>query len=186
MTSETSTPVHRLKVTLMDSKPAIWRRLIVPSACTLGQLHRILQVAFGWEGYHLHQFAVGDLGYTDPTIMDDLGTLDEDEMTLDDVAPEVGARFVYEYDFGDSWHHMILVEKPAANTPVGPYPLCIAGKMAAPPEDCGGIWGYEAMVDALADPADPEHERWREWLGEDFDPTAFDQEAVNAELRRLA
>lgn len=185
MTAETPVPVHRLKVTLIGSKPPIWRRLIVPSASTLGQLHQIIQIAFGWEGYHLHQFTVGAVSYTDPTMMGDLGNLDEEEMTLAAAAPGIGARFVYEYDFGDSWQHMILVEKPTANTPAGPYPSCIAGKLAAPPEDCGGIWGYEAMVDAIADPTHPEHDHWREWLGDDFDPDAFDPDAINAELRRL-
>lgn len=186
MAAEGATPTHQLKVTVEGTEPAIWRRLIVPSASTLGQLHRIIQIAFGWEGYHLHQFTVGDVSYTDPTTMGDLGNLDEEDATLGEVASRVGLRFVYEYDFGDSWRHVILVERPTAGAPPGPYPICIDGKFAGPPEDCGGVPGYETLRDAITDPAHPQHGHWREWLGDDFDPDAFDREAVNAALRRLA
>lgn len=185
MTATGATAIHQLKVTIEGSSPAIWRRLIVPSASTLGQLHQILQIAFGWEGYHLHQFTIGDVSYTDPTMMGDLGNLDEDEVSLADVAPPIGARFVYEYDFGDSWRHVILVEQPKPDKSPGPYPVCIAGKYAGPPEDCGGVWGYEVLRDAIADPAHPEYEQWKEWIGDDFDPDAFDREAINATLRRI-
>jgi len=63
---------------------------------------------------------------------------------------------------------------------------CTAGKRACPPEDCGGIWGYANLLDALADPAHEEHEELLEWAGEDFDPEAFEPKAVNAHLERLS
>jgi len=185
MTAAGATSRHQLKVTIEGTSPAIWRRLIVPSASTLGQLHQVIQVAFGWEGYHLHQFTVGEDSYTDPTMMGDLGNLDEEEVTLAEVAPPVGLRFVYEYDFGDSWRHVILVEQPTVETQPGPYPVCADGQHAGPPEDCGGVPGYEVLRDAIADPAHPQHDRWREWLGDDFDPDAFDREAINAALRQI-
>ena len=170
MTAGRVTTLHQLKITIEGTKPPIWRRLLVPSENTLGQLHRIIQAAFGWEGYHLHQFTIGDVSYTDPTMMGDLGNLDEEEATLAEVAPPIGLRFVYEYDFGDGWRHMILVEQPKPDRSPGPYPFCTGGKLAGPPEDCGGVWGYATLCDALADPTDPEHERWREWLGEQLRP----------------
>lgn len=185
MTAEGATPIHQLKVTIEGTKPPIWRRLLVPSGSTLGQLHQIIQVAFAWEGYHLHQFTIGEESYTDPTMMGDLGNRDEEEATLAEVAPPVGLRFVYEYDFGDSWRHIILIEPPKPDKSPGPYPVCVGGKLAGPPEDCGGVPGYETLCDAIVDPAHPQHEHWREWLGDDFDPDTFDREAINAKLRRL-
>jgi len=186
MTAEGATSSHQLKITIEGTVPPIWRRLLVPSASTLGQLHQIIQVAFGWENYHLHQFTIGEDSYTDPTMMGDLGNLDEEEVTLAEVAPRIGLRFVYEYDFGDSWRHVILVEPPTANAPSAPYPVCTDGEYAGPPEDCGGVPGYEVLCDAIADPAHPQHEHWREWLGDDFDPDAFDRDEINAELRQIA
>jgi hypothetical protein len=185
MSAEGTPGSHQLRVTIEGTAPPIWRRLIVPATSTLGQLHQILQIAFGWEGYHLHQFTIGDVSYTDPTMMGDLGNLDEEEVTLGEVVPPIGARFVYEYDFGDSWRHIILVEPPTADAQYAPQPLCTDGRYAGPPEDCGGVPGYETLRDALADPTHPQHDHWREWLGEDFDPDAFDRETINAELRRL-
>lgn len=185
MTIEGATNGHQLKITIEGTAPPIWRRLLVPSGSTLGQLHRTIQVAFGWEDYHLHQFTIGEESYTDPTMMGDLGNLDEEEVTLAEVAPRIGRRFVYEYDFGDSWRHVILVEPPTTDAPSAPYPICTDGEYAGPPEDCGGVPSYEVLCDAIADPAHPQHAHWREWLGDDFDPNAFDRDKINAGLRRL-
>ena len=185
MTAGGATNGHQLKITIEGTAPPIWRRLLVPSGSTLGQLHQIIQVAFGWEGYHLHQFTIGEESYTDPTMMGDLGNLDEEEVTLAEVAPRIGLRFVYEYDFGDSWRHVILVEPPTTTAPSTPYPICTDGEYAGPPEDCGGVPGYETLRDAIADPAHPQHEHWREWLGDDFDLEGFDRDAINATLRQL-
>lgn len=185
MTAAGTTNNYQLRVTIDGTVPPIWRRLIVPAGSTLGQLHQILQIAFGWEGYHLHQFTIGETSYTDPTMMGDLGNLDEEDVTLAEVAPPIGLRFTYEYDFGDSWQHVILVEAPTADTPGTPSPSCVDGQYAGPPEDCGGVPGYEILREALADPDHPQHAHWREWLGDDYDPDAFDREAINAELSRL-
>jgi hypothetical protein len=92
---------------------------------------------------------------------------------------------VYEYDFGDSWEHVIKVEKILPAMPGVRIPLCLAGKRACPPEDCGGAWGYEHLLEVLRDPAHEEHNEMLEWLGGEFDPEAFDIDATNVELRTL-
>jgi hypothetical protein len=177
--------ICQFKVTLRGSKPPIWRRVQAPGDITLGALHTVLQLVMAWDGYHLHQFVVGDTFYSDPAMMDDLDTLDEDTTMLRQVAPREGMKIFYEYDFGDSWEHELLVEKYLPAAPDQPYPVCLTGRRASPPEDCGGVWGYAALLDALADPKHPDYEHWREWVGDDFDPAAFDLAAINARLRQL-
>ena len=88
----------------------------------------------------------------------------------------------YLYDFGDSWEHDIVVEKVGPPEPDTSYPLCLAGKRACPPEDSGGVWGYADLLEALADPASPEHDDMLDWLGGPIDPEAFELEAVNRRL----
>ena len=170
--------VYQIKVTLDDSKPPIWRRLLVPADLSLGDLHEIIQIAMGWTDSHLHQFIIGGTYYGVPhPDMED--TVDEDRAKLARIIPGEKFKFRYEYDFGDSWTHTILVEKILPAEPGHPYPICVTGKRNCPPEDCGGIWGYADFVDAMADPKHPEHESLKEWYGEDFDPEAFDLDEVN-------
>jgi hypothetical protein len=166
--------VYQLKVSLLGAKPPIWRRLEVPADTSLAGLHDIVQTAFGWEDSHMHVFetAYGDFGVADR----ELGHRAEAPVTLAQVAPGAGDRLRYTYDFGDDWRHEITVEKVLDRQP-GPYPRCTGGRRAAPPEDCGGIWGYAELVDVLADPDHSEHEDRLEWLGldsaADFDPAHF-------------
>lgn len=179
-TSDRSNTVHRLKITLRGSKPPIWRRLEVPSGITLAELHEVIQRAFGWESAHLWTFetGAGDYGLPDP----ELGHRDAAARTL----AEAGDRIRYTYDFGDNWEHDIRVERVEPAEPDVGYPRCLTGRRAGPPEDCGGIWGYDALREILADPAHPEHDDRVEWLGlgspHDFDPAAFDLDEVNRAL----
>jgi len=136
--------VHRVKVTLHGSKPPIWRRLELPSAMTLGLVHETLQIAFCWEGYHLHAFetACGEFG--SPDMNDDwTDRADENATALAQVAPAENVKIVYVYDFGDEWRHDIVVEKILPAEPGVAYPRCIAGRRAAPEEDSGGTWEYD-------------------------------------------
>jgi len=178
--------IYQIKVTLRDSKPPIWRRILVRSDITLGELHHILQAVMGWWDYHLHQFIVGQTYYgaPHPDYADFMDMCDESDVRLNQIA-DAGAKFVYEYDFGDSWEHILLVEKVLPMEPDQQYPVCIKGKRACPPEDVGGVWGYYGFLEAIQDPDHPEHEDYLEWIGEDFDPEAFDLDAVNAALRAL-
>ena len=176
-------PVYQLKVSLRGAKPPIWRRLELPADTGLAELHRIIQVAFGWQECHMHVFetAYGMFGVADP----ELGHRAEAPVTLEQVAPGVGDRLQYTYDFGDDWTHEIVVEKQLDRRPVA-YPQCTGGRRAAPPEDCGGIWGYEELVEVLSDPGHPEHSDRLEWLGlesaADFQPARFDAAEVTRAL----
>jgi hypothetical protein len=180
--------VHTIKVTLAGSRPPIWRRLQVPSDTTLRTLHQVLQAVFGWEGYHMWVFETpsGRYGMTDRELR--IGSAAAKR--LDQIAPGPKDRFGYTYDFGDNWEHDLLVETVTDPEPGIAYPRCLTGRRGCPPEDCGGIWGYEDLLEILADPAHEEHQDRLEWLGLDsadqFDPAAFDPADANAALSGLA
>jgi hypothetical protein len=177
--------LYQLKVALRGvSKPPVWRRVLVDAGASLGELHEVIMAAMGWDGGHLHMFSDDTTRYG--TTPDDE---DEDEFALADVLVEPGDRLRYTYDFGDDWDHEIKLEKvlpPDAGPHTTAVPVCLAGKGACPPEDCGGPWGYTDLKEAIADPSDEEHGERLEWLGledpSDFDPAAFDLATVNARL----
>ena len=153
----------------------------------LDRLHDVFQVVMGWTDSHMHQFHAGGAVYSRFCEDDspDSPQLKEHGFSLADIAAREKARFIYEYDFGDGWEHEVLVEKilPADADKKGA--ICMTGKNACPPEDCGGIWGYYNALDAASNPAHDEHEEVIEWLGDAFDPSRFDPEEVNAMLKRL-
>jgi hypothetical protein len=177
--------VYQIKVTLKGSRPPIWRRIQVASDTTLAQLHRILQRVMGWEGSHLYQFVIGSTPYGEPAMLGELDAKDARMVTLEILVPREKSKFLYEYDFGDSWEHELLVEKRLPLEAGKRYPVCLTGKQACPPEDCGGIWGYASFLEAIRDPEHPEHEEMLEWVGGKFDPAAFDLDEVNMELQHL-
>lgn len=175
-------------MTLKDIEPPIWRRIQVPDG-TLGELHEVLQVAFGWQGYHLHQFVVrGE--YYGPRPPHDLDlpmeTEDEEAILISRVAA-MGrkVRFIYEYDFGDNWRHEVVLERVLAPEPKVRYPRCIEGERASPPEDCGGPWGYADFLAAIRDPKHEDHHEMKAWIGGKFAPESFSAESVNQGLKRL-
>ena len=180
---KTAQKLYQLKVTLKGSKPPIWRRFLIASSVTLPELHGVLQVIMGWSDYHLHQFTAGGHQF---------GLLDS-HFGLDDVTDEKGVRLDrllvnekdsmrYEYDFGDGWEHVILLEKVLPPEPNKSLPVCIKAKGACPPEDVGGLWGYYNFLDVMKDQNHSEHEDVKEWIGGDFDPDAYDMELVNQQL----
>lgn len=179
-----SKSLYQIKVTLLGSKPPIWRRLIVKANIRLDQLHSVLQVAMGWSNYHLHQYRVGDyyIGIPDPDY--DMDLTDERKVYLQDIISNPKDNFVYEYDFGDGWEHKIVLEK-ILPLDFSESPVVIKGKGACPPEDCGGIWGYSDFLDAIQDPKHDEHESMLEWIGGEFDPDAFDMSFINTQLNNL-
>lgn len=170
--------IYQLKITLTGSKPPIWRRVLVPSDFTLNQLHDVIQNCFAWDGSHLYAFEIGKKSYDD----ENPRSLNK---KLNTFSFGVKSKFKYIYDFGDYWEHDILVEKILADNAKNKYPQCTGGARAAPPEDCGGVHGYEYKLSVLTDKKHPEYEEVSEWLGEDFDPQAFDVEEANAELEFL-
>ena len=180
--------LYQLKITLKRSDPPIWRRIVVRSDIPLNRLHGVIQRVMGWTDSHLHHFFVGRTFYgtPDPDMMD-FGprTLNEKRYTVAHLAPVAKKKFVYEYDFGDSWEHEIVVEKVLPPDPAFRHPVCLAGANACPPEDCGGLGSYYDLLEVLSDPKHPEHTDIKEWLGYDLDPARFDLESVNAMLNRL-
>jgi len=180
--------VLRIKIVLLGTKPSIWRRVLVPVEFTLAQLHDVIQTAMGWEDCHLHQFYIGKhrFGAPDPNERFLCGslTLNEQKTRLANLLNKVGAKATYINDHGDSWEHLLTIEKILPAELGVPYPLCIEGKLAAPPEDCGGIPGFYYMLEALADPNHEDHEHMREWI-DSFDPEAFSIDAINKKLRKI-
>jgi hypothetical protein len=183
----TPADVYQIKVTLRDSKPPIWRRIQVPGDVTLARLHRILQIVMGWTDYHLHQFIIGGayFGQPHPDYEGFLEMHDERRVKLAQIAPGEKFKFVYEYDFGDGWEHELLVEKILPPEPDVDYPRCLKGKRACPPEDVGGVWGYDDFLEIIRTADHPEHDDMLEWVGGEFDPEAFDLDEINAELKAM-
>jgi Plasmid pRiA4b ORF-3-like protein len=157
--------ICEIKVTLRDSRPLIWRRIHMQSDTTLAKLHRILQRVMGWEDAHLHQFVIeGErYGSRDRDALEPMETKDEREYTLGKVAANAGRQFLYHYDFGDNWQHVLAVEKTFPPEEGGQYPVSLAGARACPPGDVGGIPGYEDFVDAIKNPHHPEKAEYLEW-----------------------
>jgi hypothetical protein len=185
MPAQKRTPaqVYQLKITLQGTKPPIWRRVQVPGNVTLAQLHDTVQAVMGWTDSHLHQFIIGDecYGPHDPDLDMDLDMADERKVKLSQVA-SLKDKFVYQYDFGDCWEHLILVEKLLPPEPEVRYPACVDGQRNCPPEDCGGAWGYQSLLKTIADPTHPDHEEMCEWLGDEFDAEVFDVATINSQL----
>lgn len=181
------TRVFTLKVTLEGARPPIWRRLAVPAGISLARLHAVLQIAMGWTDSHLHMFERQGATYGVPDPEFGIEQHDERRARLDDVLRRQGDWMEYEYDFGDSWTHRILLEQVDEGVETGTAAMAVVlkAKGACPPEDCGGVWGYAAILEALRNPRDEDARERLEWLGDGFDPTAFDIEAVNRTLRRV-
>jgi len=176
-------PAYQVKITLLGTKPPVWRRLVVPGQWHLGRVHDVVQLAMGWTDSHLHQFEVGtrrigvpdDGGWGEPPER-------ETSVRLAEVLAAVGSSLDYEYDFGDGWRHRLVLE---AELPHETTARCLAGRRACPPEDCGGPWGFQELLEALADPRHERHEELREWAGEHFAPAEFDLAGTDARLRSM-
>ena len=182
--------VHRLKVTLRGTKPPIWRRLEVPADITLQRLHTVIQRGFGWQDSHLYVFETPAGRYGIPDADDELDIRSAAAKKLSAVADWPGDRIRYEYDFGDSWEHDVVVEAVLPAEPGVAYPRCTGGRRAGPPEDSGGVWGFADLLNVLASPRHEDHAALLSWLGlesaAEFNPDAFDRDAVNAALSKLA
>lgn len=186
-TTQQSSEIYCFKITLVGSRPPIWRRIEIGDV-TLGILHEDIQTAMGWTNSHLHQFHIQGRRYTDPRLIehdwDDMGTIDYSDIRISDLVSQHGPKLqmVYEYDFGDGWEHTVVLEKIAAADPDQKYPRCADGKRACPPEDIGGIYGYEEFLEAMRKPKRERDEDYRDWIGS-FDPEAFDPQAATKAMR---
>jgi Plasmid pRiA4b ORF-3-like protein. len=138
----------------------------------------------GWEDMHLHAFQIGDkrngidigIPMEDDMPWNDATTLAGWDVPIASHLTEPGARCTYNYDFGDDWSHEVVLEATTPREARARYPRCLAGARACPPEDCGGVHGYARLCNALKSPSDTdeETEELLDWLGDDFDPEAFD------------
>jgi hypothetical protein len=185
-TLDPSLPIFQLKITLENIEPPIWRRIQTHN-CSLADLHDIIQSCIGWEDEHMYAFEVGDRQYTDLSRgADRYEFRDSRSVRLSKLVEQGQHDFVYEYDFGDSWRHAIEIESTLPPEETARYPRCLDGQRAGPPEDCGGSYGYDDLLDALAHPdrEDEDYDERLEWL-DDFDPEAFSVEEVNKEFLHL-
>ena len=151
----------QIGVSLETVEPEVWRRLILPLTWNLEQLHLAIQAAFNWWNYHLHEFRIGGLRYGDPSLLEE-GGFEDDPRVFDE--HEVRLRdfhgletFVYVYDFGDNWRHTVAIEKLLSLDAAPKQGTCVGDARARPPEDVGGVPGYEHFLAVMADPEDPEH-----------------------------
>lgn len=179
----------QLKITLADAPVPIWRRLVVHAETPLALVHEVFQIAMGWTDSHLHAFRVNGKTITDSQTANDdqdgLGYEDESEFLLADIVKKHGDCFVYEYDWGDSWHHDVTVERLVETGDNSPIARCLTGKRACPPEDVGGVHGYAQFLNSIEDPEDPTREENLAWIGSEFDPDSFDARLVNFHLMTL-
>ncbi len=182
-------PVERvfaLHVKIVACRPAIWRRLVVRESMWLSRLHDTIQVAFDWFDYQTHAFNLDDLRFGNPLTREDLTIEDDRDVTLADLDLEHRARFTYGYHFGEGWQIEIKVEKISSVEKGAPYPLCIAGERAGPPEDCGGLEAFHDMLACIKEPHTDLGREWLEWLGPDYDPAVCDLDKINKALKKLA
>ena len=207
--------VVRLRVVLAGVDPLVWRQVDVPVSFTLHALHGVIQASMGWLDCHLHEFRVDGQRFGDPEADEDalFGTpeqvrerlraeglddraidemlertellLNEDGVQLGDLTSGRFVSFEYEYDFGDGWRHVIIVEEFGPPERGVGYPRCVAGSRACPSEDVGAPRGYSQMLEASADEAHEDHERYCEWLGGEWDAERFDLAGANDALDLL-
>jgi hypothetical protein len=181
--------IARLKITLVDVKPAVLRRLEVPLDIRLDRLHLTIQAAMGWTNSHLYELRAGDTGWSTPYPDADWAGdfLDARKARLGDVLEDIGRKkLTYLYDFGDGWEHTIRTER-LTDPEIGVlYPRLIEVSGRCPPEDCGGPRGYANLLEAIKDPAHERHAELTEWTGDDFDPETDNAEHLVADVAALA
>ena len=158
----------RLEITLKEIGPPIWRRLLVPGSIRLAKLHDVFQAAMGWTNSHLHSFRVGEGLYG--MHFDDYPEEEIDEKEVSVLQVLRGHKsFIYDYDFGDSWEHEVKIEDLTWSRNGLKFAVCLVGANACPPEDSGGVSGYEHLLEVLADPSHEEYQHLVEWVGGSFD-----------------
>lgn len=183
----TRSGVYQFKIILRGITPPVWRRIEVPASYSLWDLHVAIQDVMGWKDYHLHAFRFDDpdghgrveVGIpNDDAFEGEAAVLPGWEQPMREYFERPGMLVEYEYDFGDGWEHDVLFEGVVSRVKGLKYPRCIGGARACPPEDCGGVQGYEELLTVILDPLNPEFDSTRTWLGGNFDPEAFDPTRV--------
>lgn len=179
--------IFTLRVELLDIQPVIFRQVLVPSSITLPKLHQTIQAVMGWEDKHLYAFEFDGARYSPPSPYPELdasGVRSTHRQRLSQVLG-LTKRFLYTYDFGDDWRHLVTLQDAAATDIPMKHPICLGGANACPPEDVGGLPGYMEFTEAMTDPAHVSHADMLRWHSAPFDPTRFDLDAVQQQLRRI-
>ena len=178
----------QLRIQLLGVEPAVWRQVLVPESITLPKLHEVIQAAIGWRDSHLHEFEINSVRYGQPDPGWDQGS----GLLLSEAGVRLGKcladckSFTYVYDLGDDWQHLIQVEERVCPDQLLLKPICLAGEGACPPEDVGGVLGYQHFMSVMQDQASPEYEDFCAWLGaKTFDPGLFDMKQANLRLGRI-
>lgn len=177
--------VYQFKITLKEIQPKIWWRIQVPAYYRFWDFHVAIQDAMRWLDYHLNQFEIINPKTGDKEL---IGIPDDED--FESIIPEekvkISKYFLfpkdkanYEYDFGDWWVHEIVLEKILPAVIGNKYPQCIEGARACPPEDCGGVWGYEELLEVISNPKHEEYKERMEWLGGKYNPEDFDPNSVS-------
>lgn len=178
-----------LRIELEEIEPLIWRRVAVPAAMNLKSLHDVIQAAMGWFNYHLWEFEVGDRAYgvPDPDGIDwGKRTYKAQSLRLSRLVESGVRAFGYAYDFGDDWHHRVVVEAVETAEPDVHYPWFLGGERRCPPEDVGGVPGYYDFLDAIAKPRSRQGRSLLDWYGGPYDPDDIDEEQIPITLKRIA
>jgi hypothetical protein len=186
---EKPAPIFQLKISLAFSDPLIWRRIQVSGNTTLGRLHDILQLCMGWSDLHAHRFLVGKVFYAPANgidILEKTGERDESEFQLAALESDMKWCFTYIYDFGDGWEHEIELEETLPAGKDRSNPVLLAGELACPPENVGGIPGFEEFLTVINSPRHAQYKRIAGWYGADsFDPEALDLQRINTALQKM-
>lgn len=183
-----SEQIARIRITLDDTKPAVWRRVELPLTSSLKTLHLAIQAAMLFENYHLFQFEVGDTRYGIPFDDEWSGTPTRDagNIRLGKLVERGITDFTYAYDFGDNWRHTVIIEAVTPADPEKEYPCFVDGERRAPPEDVGGTSGFEEFVEAMTEADHPERGAVLEWYGRAFDPADISPEEIGIRMGKLA
>ncbi len=179
-TRDNYSQVYQFKISLLDIKPLIWRRIQVPENYTFWDLHVAIQSAMGWSDSHLHQFTLIDpitkerilVGQPETEYPTQFKTLVENKIDIAKWFSPGRKNAGYEYDFGDGWLHKVTFEKLLPREKDVKYPRCLGGARACPPEDCGGPWGYQELCEGTSEVQE---------YYEDLDPEYFDLKDIDFE-----
>ncbi len=180
--------IARIRITLEDMEPAIWRRVELPLSNSLKTLHLAIQAVMLFENYHMFRFDVGEASYGIPLDDDwmDPPTRDAASIRLAKLVERGVTTFTYTYDFGDDWRHGIEIEAVIPADPATDYPRFVDGERRAPPEDVGGLPGFEEFLDAMAKPRHPSRKSMLQWYGRPFDPADISPKEIRARIAKLA
>jgi len=182
-------PIARIRIEIEETNPLVWRELDVPLSTTLAGMHDIIQVVMGWWDYHLYEFEIGDKVYGVPCsddVMYERKVFKASALRLTTVLERGVREFIYVYDFGDNWRHRISIGDVRQGDADVEYPCFISGARRGPPEDVGGVSGFEEFLEVMADPENEQHERMTMWYGKPFDPDDIEARRLHMIIGSLA